>query len=354
MSTTASRGELPQPQGVLVLGPSICIDRILALDALIPEARHDYRHVETRWGGKGLNVALNLAGQAVVTTLLCFDPQGLIASGHTASPMLDLPAFPWPPPQQSAMRMIALPSVQPPRLNLKVHTADADGAVQMTELNEAPPALSPQQGAALLEAVREHIGAHEASVVVASGSLPAGLPPEAYADWLTVAQRAGARTILDARGQAARFALNTGCVSLIKPNREELADLTGQSCASFADAVDAARALARHRRCLVLASLDHEGACLVDAERDETLYAPVPALDRAPRRVIGAGDAMTASLAALFAGCRDASARLPGERLLRRAMASAMATIVLPMGEAASLDDIRAYESRVEIRLVSR
>ncbi len=62
--------------------------------------------------------------------------------------------------------------------------------------------------------------------IVASGSLPPGVPVDFYARAAKVAKRVGARFILDTSGQPLRAAMAEG-IFLIKPNRHELEEATG-------------------------------------------------------------------------------------------------------------------------------
>jgi len=62
--------------------------------------------------------------------------------------------------------------------------------------------------------------------VVASGSLPPGVPEDFYARLARMVRRQGGRLILDTSGPALRHALEAG-VFLVKPNHIEFCDLAG-------------------------------------------------------------------------------------------------------------------------------
>ena len=62
--------------------------------------------------------------------------------------------------------------------------------------------------------------------VVASGSLPAGVPDDFYARIARIAKQRGARMILDTSGKALAIAVAEG-VDLIKPNLREMRELSG-------------------------------------------------------------------------------------------------------------------------------
>src|SRR5918995_646670 len=63
--------------------------------------------------------------------------------------------------------------------------------------------------------------------MVASGSLPPGVPDDFYASAARTAKSAGARFVLDTSGPPLKAALEEG-VHLVKPNLRELSDMVGE------------------------------------------------------------------------------------------------------------------------------
>ena len=123
--------------------------------------------------------------------------------------------------------------------------------------------------------------------VVASGSLPPGVPADVYARAAAIAARRGQRFVLDTSGAPLKAALGAG-LALIKPSRGEFAALTGTE-----DAEGAAMALVRDGRAgLVAVTLGHEGALL--AEPGGVLR--LPALDVPALGAVGAGDSFLAAM----------------------------------------------------------
>lgn len=123
--------------------------------------------------------------------------------------------------------------------------------------------------------------------VVASGSLPPGVPPDVYARAAAIAARRGQRFVLDTSGAPLEAALGTG-LALIKPSRGEFAALTGET-----EPEAAAMALVRDGRVgLVAVTLGHEGALL--AEPGGVLR--LPALDVPALGAVGAGDSFLAAM----------------------------------------------------------
>lgn len=148
--------------------------------------------------------------------------------------------------------------------------------------------------------------------LVASGSLPPGVPEDFYARLAHHCRSRGMRLVLDASGPALAAALAEG-VYLCKPSLGELRGLSGEALAEPAQWHAAAQQLvAGHRAEVVVLSLGAEGALL--AARDTLVQAP--ALPVVARGAIGAGDSLVAGLVHGLAGGAS----------LREAFALGMAT----------------------------
>jgi 6-phosphofructokinase 2 len=128
--------------------------------------------------------------------------------------------------------------------------------------------------------------------VVASGSLPAGVPDDFYARVVHLAKQRGARTIVDTSGPALAAAVSAG-VDIIKPNLREMRDLIGNEPADANEWIAAAKDLVTKRQARIVAlTMGHLGAALVT--RDRVLRAqPLPIT---PRSAVGAGDSFLGAL----------------------------------------------------------
>jgi 6-phosphofructokinase 2 len=128
--------------------------------------------------------------------------------------------------------------------------------------------------------------------VVGSGSLPPGVPNDFYAQAAEIAQKLGAKFILDTSGAPLAAALEHR-VYLIKPNLREMRDLAGGELANQNDWIDAARQYieAGHVE-LVALSLGHLGALLVT--REQALRSQ--ALPIKPVSAVGAGDSFLGAM----------------------------------------------------------
>ncbi|MGE0734104.1 MAG: 1-phosphofructokinase family hexose kinase [Alphaproteobacteria bacterium] len=128
--------------------------------------------------------------------------------------------------------------------------------------------------------------------LVASGSLPAGAPEDAYAQLAGIAKTRSCRYVLDTAGKPLLAALRVG-VHTVKPSRGELLAATG------ADDLDAAIRIARQwiaagRVERVAVSLGDQGARLLTTEG---VWA-IAATQQKTTTTLGAGDAFLAGLVA--------------------------------------------------------
>ena len=133
--------------------------------------------------------------------------------------------------------------------------------------------------------------AAEADYIVASGSLPLGVPEDFYARVAQLAQMLGKRFILDTSGAALKQA-GRG-IYLLKPSLRELQDLVGREIGGPSDQEKAAREVLEQARSeIVVLSLGAEGALLATTQECERFAAvPVEA-----RSTVGAGDSMLAGI----------------------------------------------------------
>jgi len=141
----------------------------------------------------------------------------------------------------------------------------------------------------LLRLRRTAVGA---GIVVASGSLPPGVPDDFYQQVSTACEELGVPLLLDTSGEGLAH-VKSG-VFLLKPSIRELREDVGEPLAREEEQVDAARELITSGIAgNVLVSLGAQGALLVSAREAQRFAAvPVP-----PGSGVGAGDAMLAGVA---------------------------------------------------------
>jgi 6-phosphofructokinase 2 len=157
-------------------------------------------------------------------------------------------------------------------------------------------------------------------MLVASGSLPPGVPPAFLRRVGATARQIGARLVVDTSGDALRAAVSERPF-LVKPNLGELRALTGIALDDEAARLAAARKLVADGGAeMVALTLGEEGALLVS--KDLALRAKAPPVEVAS--TVGAGDSF---LGALVWGL--ASDEAP-ERAFARAVAAGSAALLAP------------------------
>lgn len=143
---------------------------------------------------------------------------------------------------------------------------------------------------ACLDAVAGQV--REGDFIVASGSLPPGVPIDFYAHLATRLAGAGVRLVVDSSGPVLKAALGAG-IHLAKPNLNELRELTGAALSTRTEWERAASDLVENGAAeIVVLSLGADGAFL--ASKDLCLRAdpiPVEAVS-----AVGAGDSFLAGL----------------------------------------------------------
>jgi len=174
--------------------------------------------------------------------------------------------------------------------------------------------------------------------VVASGSLPPGVPPDFYAQVVRVGKKRGAKTIIDVSGEALEAALQEG-VFLIKPNVREFRELVGKEIKEESQIKAEAKKMVKSGRCEVLViSLGAAGALVVSEKFAEHILPPtVPIISK-----VGAGDSMVAGIALSLARGK------PLRESLLFGVAAGTAAVMTPGTELCRREDAeRLFESMV-------
>lgn len=128
---------------------------------------------------------------------------------------------------------------------------------------------------------------------VLAGSIPAGVASSLYLGLIEIIRAKGRAVALDTSGEGLQRAL-PAAPTLIKPNLDELRELTGQSLSTQARVVEAAQSLLRQGIQTVVISMGAEGAFFVEA--DEVVLAQPPKVTVVS--TVGAGDAMVSGTVA--------------------------------------------------------
>lgn len=163
--------------------------------------------------------------------------------------------------------------------------------------------------------------------IVASGSLPPGVPEDFYARVARIGKDMGAKVVVDTSGEALRLALSEG-VYLIKPNIREFRELIGAGMAEESEIKNMAMDIVRSGQSkAVIISLGAAGILMVSQEGHEYIQPPTVSIVSK----VGAGDSTVAGIvlslargnalrdAVRFGAAAGAAAVMtPGTELCRR------------------------------------
>ena len=197
------------------------------------------------------------------------------------------------------------------------------------------PHLATAEWQACLDAVAQQ--ATPARWIVASGSLPPGVPDDFYARLARIARQQGSRMVLDSSGPALAAALEEG-VYLVKPSLREMRELTGLPLANAPQWQAAVQNLVhQHKAQVVALSVGAQGAVL--ATSGGVWQAPALPV-QATTGTTGAGDCFLAVL--LSALERGESA----PTALRWGLAGGAAALLAPGTSLARAVDVRRLLER--------
>jgi tagatose 6-phosphate kinase len=297
---------------ILTVTLNAAMDVTYEVDLLELGETHRIKRVHTQAGGKGLNVArvLHALGHDVMVTGLAGGPTGAAIRADLAAACLPETLAPIAGTSRRTVTIV-----------------DNSGA---TGLHEPGPRVSAAEWAAFCAVYADL--AVTASVVVLSGSLPPGLPADAYAELVRLAP--DAVSIVDAEGVPLEAAL-AARPDVVKANRAELLSSTGKY-RPLAGAVTLRENGAR----AVIGTIDAEGLLALTPDGDWEAGLEIP-LDGNPT---GAGDACVAAIAA---GLAD---RTPWPKLLVEAVALAGSSVVCPVAGAVDLDVYRRLRDEVVVK----
>jgi 6-phosphofructokinase 2 len=175
--------------------------------------------------------------------------------------------------------------------------------------------------------------------VIASGSLPPGVPNDFYARLAHVVRTRGSKIIVDTSGEALRHAAETG-VFLLKPNMRELAAIAGRDIEDEVDQEQVAKKLiAEGRSQVVVVSLGAAGALIVTRESSKRLRSPSVPI----RSKVGAGDSMVAGIVLSLARGKEL------HDAVAYGMAAGAAAVMTPGSELCRRDDTeRLYDRLIQ------
>ncbi|OOF65743.1 1-phosphofructokinase [Rodentibacter sp. Ppn85] len=177
------------------------------------------------------------------------------------------------------------------RINVKITETEAD----VTDLNFLGYEISPQSWQQFAADTLAYCLDYD--IVAVCGSLPRGVTPELFADWLNQLHQSGVKVVLD----SSNAALTAGLKAhpwLVKPNHRELEAWIGHSLNTEEEIISAAQQLSNQGIENVIISMGAEGSLWINHEG--IIKAQPPKCENVVSTV-GAGDSMVAGLIYGFA-----------------------------------------------------
>jgi 6-phosphofructokinase 2 len=297
------------------------IDKSARIDHVVAERKLYCTDPRFEPGGGGVNVARAIKKLGGVSRLL------YAAGGYTGSRLEELL-------EEEGIAQRRIPIAGMTRESLAV-LEEATGL--QYRFGMPGPILHPeewQQCLNELTAIHPH-----PEYLVASGSLPPGVPTDLYARVARIGKDHGAKVIVDTSGDSLKQALKEG-VFLIKPNIREFSEIIGKNVKEEVEIEAEAMEIVRKGWCEVLViSLGSAGALLVSEEITEHIRPPtVPIISK-----VGAGDSMVAGLVlrlaqgatlreAVYFGVVSGAAAVmtPGSELCRKEDADRLYKKIMP------------------------
>lgn len=163
--------------------------------------------------------------------------------------------------------------------------------------------------------------------IIASGSLPPGVPLDIYARLAKIAKYNKSKFIVDTSGEALKQAVDEG-VYLLKPSLRELCILVGKKELEYAEIQDVARGIIAKGKCeVIVVSMGEKGAMLVTKDIVEIISPPTVIR----KSTVGAGDSMVGGIVFFLSkgkslveavqysvACGTAATMNPGTELCRK------------------------------------
>src|SRR6266850_4803383 len=321
----ALSSDLPAAFFCVSLNPAI--DTRLTLDGFLPGRVNRAEEVYRTPGGKAAHVAMALKGLGAAPIWIGF------SGGASGSELL------------TGLRLLGIETMsistgQPTRVNLEI----VDTRGEVTEVLEPGGRISPSEWSEFQQACAGAFQlAAKKRVLLISGSLPPGVPREAYAALVSAAQSANCLAFVDSSGMPLSKALAAG-PDLVKINREEAEFVTEVAIRDPLTAVQAGRKLLDLGANSAAVSLGDRGLVGIRKQDQQAIHAWSAPLHS--KSTVGSGDSALAGLA------YAAAAELTFERSLALAVACGAANCLAALPGRIAPEDVSRIEQGVQIELL--
>lgn len=262
------------PQNIVTITMNPSLDKFTSIGQVVPNDKLRCSSPIYQAGGGGINVsrAIRRLDGSSMAIFSCGGSNGQILTSIIEGKSIDF-------------RQISI--ADNTRENFTVFEDNANQAFRFVMPG---PELEEDEWQAILDLV-ENIDP-KPDYIVASGSLPAGVPHDFYQHVAEIAHDMESRLIIDTSGTPLKLAVKEGAF-LLKPNLRELSQLAGADIDDEEQEIEIARELIQSGGTEVLVvSLGAGGAHLVTKDQVEQLRAPTVPI----RSKLGAGDSMVAGI----------------------------------------------------------
>lgn len=303
---------------IITITFSPCIDKSTSIPELIPEKKLLCSSPKLEPGGGGINVAraLKKLGQDAIAIF----PSG----GYTGKYFNHLMEA-----ENISSKIIEIENETRENIIVLDESINSQYRFGMpgTELSE-------KEWKKCLLAVEE---INDIGYIVASGSLPPGVPVNIYARLAEIAKQKKARLIVDTSGEALKEAAERG-VYLLKPNLGELSFLAGKAKLEPGDIIEVSQQVIAKGMCeVIVISMGMAGAHFITKDIVEVIKAPQ--VNR--QSTVGAGDSMVAGIVYFLCSgkslpeavqfgvaCGTAATMNPGSELCKKEDAYALFNLI--------------------------
>ena len=257
---------------ILTITFNPCIDKSTSVSVLAPEKKLSCSAPTFEPGGGGINVARaikKLGGEATAIY-----PAGGY-SGKFLKVLLD----------EEKVQSLVVETARHTRENMIV--LDASSNLQY-RFGMPGQELSQDEWRRCVQLVEET----DSEYIVASGSLPPGVPADVFVILAGIARNKNRKLIVDTSGVALEYAFHEH-VYMVKPNLAELSKLAGVEELGVYEIGKAARKLINETGCnIIVVSMGSLGAMMITKE--DIYKVAAPPVKR--RSTVGAGDSMVAGI----------------------------------------------------------
>jgi tagatose 6-phosphate kinase len=294
---------------------NLALDVTYGVDELVVGGSHRVTDIRQRAGGKGVNVA------RVATTLghqvLALGFVGGVTGEIVAEELFD-----------AGLTALLTPIAAETRRTVAiVNGADGDATI----FNERGPIVSADEW----RAFHDRMPWARLGVLACSGSLPPGLPADAYAELAVRARHHDVLSVIDTGGDALAAAAKAGAV--VRSNAAELRDALGD-----VDVEEGARQLVELG---ATAAVITDGARGMVAASKQGAWRALP-VEQVAGNPTGAGDACTAVVAAAVAESPEPDWAV----VLKSAVAASAAAVLTPVAGDIDLAAYRRWQPQVEVQ----